>query len=71
MKNFDKKLESFIFNKHSVKLDNIQKNTIISIKEMLEESFFISGIKKIILKKKMEYTFTEMLEEISHLYATQ
>ena len=52
MKNFDKKLESFIFNKHSVKLDNIQKNTIISIKEMLEESFFISGIKKILLKKK-------------------
>lgn len=52
MENFDKKLESFIFNKHSVKLDSIQKNTVISMKEMLEESFFISEIRKFILKKK-------------------
>ena len=52
MKNFDSKLQSLIFEKHNIELDSIQRDLVLSITDMLVESFFISKVKKVLLKKK-------------------
>ena len=52
MKNFDLKLEDLILKKYNIQLDRSQKNVVLSLKEMLEESFFINKFKKALFKKK-------------------
>ena len=52
MKNFDSKLQGLIFKKHNIELDSIQRDLVLSITDMLVESFFISKVKKVLLKKK-------------------